>query len=132
MPNDKLGSAIKRRSCRETAISRALPNGHSFQGGTEVESPLLQRRGSSEPDFSPLEPRTAGLSALRSSLRCRPSIAFARSRSSRRFWWSRLIFRSKWRCGSRRRVIRCVRYQDRERSNQWRKPKSRKRCSCSI
>jgi hypothetical protein len=51
MPNDKLGSAIKRRSCRETAISRALPNGHSFHGGTEVESPLLQRRVSSEPDF---------------------------------------------------------------------------------
>ena len=51
MPKDKLGSAIKRRSCRETAISRALPNGHSFRGGTEVKSPLLQRRVSSEPDF---------------------------------------------------------------------------------
>jgi hypothetical protein len=76
MPKDKLGSAIKRRSCRETAISRALPNGHSFRGGTEVKSPLLQRRVSSEPDFLLWSLSTAGLSALRSSLRCRPSIAF--------------------------------------------------------
>jgi uncharacterized protein len=31
-----------------------------------------------------------------------------------------------------RRVIRCVRCQDRERSNQCRKPKQHKRCSCST
>ena len=71
MPNDNLAGAIKRRSCRETAISRALSNGHSFHGGTEVESPLLQRKVSCEPDFPPLKSRTVGLSALCSSLRCR-------------------------------------------------------------
>jgi hypothetical protein len=40
MPNDKLGGAIKRRSCRETAIIAALPNGHSFHGGTEGSNPF--------------------------------------------------------------------------------------------
>jgi hypothetical protein len=49
-----------------------------------------------------------------------------------RVWSSRLIDVSKRRCGLRRRVIRCVRCQDRERANQCRKPKSHKRCSCST
>jgi hypothetical protein len=68
MPNDKLGGAIKRRSWRETAISRAFPNRHSFHGGTEVSNPLcsrLQRRVRYELLLIPIAQRAAGTDATR-------------------------------------------------------------------